>query len=623
MKGTAITPCTLRGLLCVAMMVMGVAVGTETETGGKGTNSDQAAASGFLDQYNRETQILSSENAQIAWEHYTNMTEESGPRSSAARLRKDQWDKNMSHLAAQFDSTNFPDAMKRELDAIKSIGIAAMKNVTKLAKLNNVTEQMQTIISLTEVQVNCSTRLPADPDIKNIFQTSRNEKLLRRLWWRFRDESGKKIKRLFTQYVDLSNEAIQTIGYADKGAYWRSVYGIDTFEEDVVAMLKQMQPLYQHLHAFVRRRLKAFYGEDIFPSTGHIPAHLFGEMYAQQWHFVKDLLMPYPNKTSVDVTDELVRQNYTARKIFETAEDFFVSLGLEPMPQTFWDKSMLEKPKDGRKVVCHPTAWDFDNGVDFRIKMCTEPKMDDFITAHHEMGHIEYYMLYKNLTVSFREGANPGFHEAVGDTISLSVQTPKHLHQIGLMPSLEEDRESELNTQMYMALQKIPFLPYGIVVDKWRWSVFRGDVNASNYNQAYWDLRCKLQGVSPPVKRTEEDFDIGSLFHIAHDYDYIGYFVSFIYQFQFHKALCEAAGHQEPLHTCDIYNSTAAGDKLRAMLSTGSYEDWRVPFEAMTGQTSMSAEPIMEYFQLLIAYLEAENAKYPTPVGWHERCPSL
>ncbi|KAL8582108.1 hypothetical protein ACOMHN_004028 [Nucella lapillus] len=345
-----------------------------------------------------------------------------------------------------------------------------------------------------------------------------------------------------------------------------------------------------------------------------------GNMWAHEWNSIQDLLMPYPDKAILDVTPQMVQQNYTARKIFETADDFFTSLGLKPMPQPFWDKSMLEKPQDGREVVCHASTWDFLNGIDFRVKQCTAVTMEHFSTAHHEMGHVEYYLLYKRLPVVFREGANPvRFHEAVGDTISLSVQTPKHLHQIGLLPSLVDDRESELNFLMSMALQKIAFLPFGYLIDQWRWSVFRGNTTSRNYNQGWWDLRCNLQGVSPPVKRTEEDFDPGAKFHIPNNTPYIRYFVSFVIQFQFQKALCDAAGHQGPLHTCDIYNSTAAGDKLRAMLSKGSSEVWTVPFQALTGLTNMSAQPLIQYFKPLMTYLQ--NANKDEHVGWTEGCP--
>ncbi|XP_076440450.1 angiotensin-converting enzyme-like [Babylonia areolata] len=422
------------------------------------------------------------------------------------------------------------------------------------------------------------------------------------------------MRELYTQFVSLSNEAMRTLGYADTGEYWKSMYESDTFEQDIGALFEELKPFYKQLHAYVRRRLKKQYGEDVFPSSGHIPAHLLGNMWAQEWNALYKLMMPYPNKTALDVTAQMVRQNYTARKIFEVAEEFFVSLGLEPMPEAFWKKSMLEKPKDGRDVVCHASAWDFSNGVDFRIKQCTEITMADFSTAHHEMGHIEYFLMVKDLPVVFRDSANPGFHEAIGDTISLSVETPKYLHQIGLLPTLVEDKEADLNFLMVTALKQIAFLPFGYLIDQWRWSVFRGDTTPDSYNKDWWDLRRNLQGVSPPVTRTEDDFDPGAKYHILANTPYIRYFVSSVLMFEFHKALCEAAGHQGPLHTCDIYNSTEAGDKLRAMMSKGSSQVWTEPFRVVTGRTKMSAQPLVQYFQPLMTYLEVNRED----VGWED-----
>ncbi|KAL8582095.1 hypothetical protein ACOMHN_004015 [Nucella lapillus] len=582
-------------------------------------STNQTEAAEFLDMFDTQMQSMFSNVAEKYWIYKTNITVENQLVAVEADIERALWRQNMSRVASWFHTDDLPPTMKRQFDKIKDIGTNALNDTEKLEQLKNAVAQLTKIYSTAKVCLDDNRCLPLEPDITRTFETSRDEKLLRRLWSGWRDESGKKMRQLYAQFVSLSNEAVQILGYADTGAYWKSQYETETFEQDVAALFKELQPLYEQLHAFVRRRLKKQYGEDVFPASGHIPAHLLGNMWGQQWNSVQYLLMPYPDKAILDVTPQMVQQGYTARKIFETADDFFTSLGLEPMPQPFWDKSMLEKPQDGREVVCHASAWDFRNGIDFRVKQCTEVTMDHFSTAHHEMGHVEYYLLYKGLPAVFRRGANPGFHEAVGDTISLSVETPKHLHQIGLLPSLVDDRESELNFLMSMALQKIAFLPFGYLIDQWRWSVFRGDTTPDNYNQAWWDLRCNLQGVSSPVQRTEEDFDPGAKYHIPNNTPYIRYFVSYVIQFQFQKALCDAAGHQGPLHTCDIYNSTAAGDKLRAMLSKGSSEVWTVPFQALTGQTNMSAQPLIKYFQPLMTYLKEANKD--EVVGWSDGCP--
>ncbi|KAK7508278.1 hypothetical protein BaRGS_00000517 [Batillaria attramentaria] len=569
--------------------------------GAQGTNTNQTAAQEFLDFYNTDAQRVLYASDEIAWTYYTNITEENQQRMVESYTQSDIWRQNMSRMASEFDTTNFPADMKRQFAKIKDIGTAALEDLSKLEQLNQVLSEMETIYSIGKVCFGPDDCRPLEPDLTRMFETSRDEKQLRTAWIGWRDATGKKMRELYTQFVSLSNEAVRTLGYQDTGDYWRSWYETDTFEQDVAALFQELKPFYEQLHAFVRRRLKAQYGESLFPSTGHIPAHLLG-------------------KPILDVTEEMVKQNYTAVKIFETADDFFKSLGMIEMPQEFWDKSMLTKPTDGREVVCHASAWDFYNGVDFRVKQCTDITMDDLSTAHHEMGHIEYYLQYVDQPIVYRRGANPGFHEAVGDVISLSVETPKHLNKIGLLPELVEDNEATLNFLMAMALQKIAFLPFGYLIDQWRWSVFKGDTTPDNYNADWWKLRCGLQGVSPPVARSEDDFDPGAKYHIPANTPYIRYFVSYVLQFQFHKALCEAAGHTGPLHTCDIYNSTEAGQKLSDMLKVGSSQVWTEPFEALVGSRRMSAQPLVDYFQPLMDYMKEANGD---DVGWEDQCPDL
>ncbi|XP_076440448.1 angiotensin-converting enzyme-like isoform X2 [Babylonia areolata] len=581
MTSSGMSPIVL--LVAVTVMVVMVGVGVVSA---EGTNSNQADAQKFLDLYERQAGVIIPDAVGKSWAYKTNITAENQQAVQAAILRLDLWKQNMSHLAAQFNTTDFPPSMKRQLAFIQDIGTAALKDISKLEQLSEVLTDMSTIYSTAKLCLNESYCVPFEPDINSLLEISRDEKLLRRLWTLWRDETGKKMRQFYAQLVSLSNEAVRTLGYADTGEYWKSQYESDTFEQDVGALFEELKPFYKQLHAYVRRRLKKQYGEDVFPSSGHIPAHLLGNMWAQEWDNVQDMVMPFPGKPSRDITARLVEQGYTARKIFEVAEDFFVSLGLEPMPEAFWNKSMLEKPKDGRDVVCHASAWDFHNGVDYRIKQCTKLTLYHFNTAHHEMGHVEYYLHYNHLPFIFRGGANP---------------------------------EADLSFLMAMALQKIAFLPFGYLIDQWRWSVFRGDTTPDSYNKDWWDLRCGLQGVSPPVKRTEDDFDPGAKHHVPNNRPYIRYFVSFVIQFQFHKALCEAAGHQGPLHTCDIYNSTEAGDKLRAMMSKGSSQVWTEPFRVMTGRTKMSAQPLVQYFQPLMTYLEEVNGE---DVGWETGCPS-
>ncbi|PVD23094.1 hypothetical protein C0Q70_16356 [Pomacea canaliculata] len=590
-----------------------------TLVGGQGNNSDVEEASLFLEEYNNVSQTTFNRNMEAAWTFNTNITNENQKKMVEVQLETDLWQQEMANRAAAFNTSAFNATMQRQFYKIKDIGTAAMTDHGKLQKLNEVLSDMESIYSTGKVCFAENDCKPLDPDITRLFETSRDEQKLRIAWKGWRDQTGRKMRDLYTTFHSFCVYPCVCVGYADTGAYWRSWYEMDTFDQEVKRLFEQLKPLYEQLHAFVRQRLKKQYGAAIFPQTGHIPAHLLGNMWAQSWNSLQDLLMPFPSKPILDVTEEMVKQKYTPRKIFEVSDDFFKSLGMIEMPFEFWNKSMLERPA-GREVVCHASAWDFYNGRDFRVKQCTDITMDHLSTAHHEMGHIEYFLQYRNQPLVFRDGANPGFHEAVGDVISLSVETPKHLNKIGLLPNYVEDNETDINFLMAMALQKIAFLPFGYLIDQWRWSVFKGVTKASDYNKAWWNLRCGLQGVSPPVPRSEEDFDPGAKYHIPGNTPYIRYFVSYVLQFQFHKALCGIAGHNGPLHTCDIYNSSAAGQKLSAMLSKGSSQVWTESLKELTGQTTMSAQPLMDYFQPLLDYLRAANGD---EVGWSDDCPSF
>uniref|UniRef100_A0A3B3BGN1 Angiotensin-converting enzyme n=1 Tax=Oryzias melastigma TaxID=30732 RepID=A0A3B3BGN1_ORYME len=452
-------------------------------------------------------------------------------------------------------------------------------------------------------------------ELKEIMAKSRSYQKLLFVWEAWRNQSGVPLKQLYSRFVELSNKASRADGFADTGDDWRSWYESETFQQDMDKLYKTIQPLYLHLHAFVRRKLYDQYGSKYINLKGPIPAHLLGSMFAQKWSNIYDLMMPFPNKPNLDVTDEMVRQvsGYNATHMFRVAEEFFTSLGLMEMPKEFWEGSMIVKPDD-RDVVCHASAWDFYNRKDFRIKQCTKVTTEDFFTVHHEMGHIQYFLQYKNQPVGFRGGANPGFHEAIGDVIFLSVSTPKHLQTINLLESGNADEETDLNHLLKMALDKIAFLPSGYLIDLWRWEVFGGSTPPERYNADWWYLRTKYQGICPPIRRTEDDFDPGAKFHIPNNTPYIRYFVSFILQFQLHEKLCEAANHTGPLHTCDIYRSKEAGAILKKLLESGSSRPWPELLQEATGTNQIDASSLMRYFEPLMKWLEKQNVN--ETLGW-------
>jgi peptidyl-dipeptidase A len=419
---------------------------------------------------------------------------------------------------------------------------------------------------------------------------------------------AREMRPLYERLVALSNEGAREIGFGDLGELWRAGYDMSPsdFEKETDRLFAEVRPLYEQLHCYVRSRLQRVYGKQLVPDGRPIPAHLLGNMWAQEWSALYPMLEPYPNQPSLDVDAALRRQRWSPERMVETGEAFFTSLGLDPLPATFWERSMLTKPP-GREVVCHASAWDVTYSGDLRIKMCIRPTEEDLVTIHHELGHNYYQRAYFHLPVLFQNGANDGFHEAIGDAVALSI-TPAYLKKIGLVARVPADEKGVVNFQMKRALDKIAFLPWGKLVDQWRWDVFSGKVPPARYNAAWWELRERYQGVAPPAARSEEDFDPGAKYHVPANVPYTRYFLAFVYQFQFHRALCRAAGFQGPIHQCSIFGSKEAGAKLDAMMRMGASRPWPEAYAAIAGTARPDASALLAYFAPLRAFLERENA---------------
>jgi peptidyl-dipeptidase A len=415
------------------------------------------------------------------------------------------------------------------------------------------------------------------------------------------------MRPLYERLVQLSNEGAQGIGFPDAGALWRSGYDMppEAFEKEAERLWGQVKPLYDELHCYVRARLAKQYGEDKVPAGKPIPAHLLGNMWAQEWNNIYALVEPYQGQPSLDVDAELKAQKYDPLRMVKLGESFFTSLGLKPLPESFWKNSQFTKPRD-RDVVCHASAWDVTYNNDLRIKMCIKPTEEELVTIHHELGHDYYYTSYYTLPALYQQGANDGFHEAIGDAITLSI-TPSYLKQVGLLKKVPEGNKGLINLQMKDAMEKVAFLPFGLLVDQWRWEVFSGRVKPADYNAAWWALREKYQGVRAPVERSEKDFDPGAKYHVPANVPYTRYFLARILQFQFHRALCQAAGHQGALHECSVYGNKEAGKKFQAMLELGASKPWPDALEALTGQREMDASALLDYFTPLRQWLQEQN----------------
>jgi peptidyl-dipeptidase A len=416
------------------------------------------------------------------------------------------------------------------------------------------------------------------------------------------------MRKDYQRFVELANEGAVGLGFKDLGELWRAGYDMSPadFEQETERLWTQVKPLYDGLHCYARGRLQEQYGKQRVPDGEPIPAHLFGNIWAQQWNNIYGLLEPYPGVSNLNVTSALEKQKYDAVRMTKSAESFYTSLGFPELPASFWERSMLTRP-EGREVVCHASAHDIDGKGDLRIKQCIVPNEEELYTIYHELGHIFYDIAYMPQPILFQDGAHDGFHEAVGDTINLSM-TEGYLANVGLLPpGAKSSRESLVNRQMKVASEKIAFLPFGKLVDQWRWGVFSGAIPPEKYNEAWWALRRKYQGMDAPVPRSEADFDPGAKYHVPGNTPYTRYFLSFVMQFQFHRALCQKAGFTGPLHECSIYGSEDAGRAFQEMLALGRSKPWQDALEKLTGTRQMDATAIVEYFQPLMQWLEEQN----------------
>jgi peptidyl-dipeptidase A len=449
-------------------------------------------------------------------------------------------------------------------------------------------------------------------DLSRILAESRDPRELLDVWQGWHRISPPMRDR-YTRFVALANEGARGLGFADAGAMWRSNYDMspEDFARETDRLWDQVRPLYLQLHAYVRARLVERYGSDAVPPEGLIPAHLLGNMWAQEWGNIYSLVAPANVPPPTDITELLKQHQVDPLGMVRYGQGFFTSLGFDSLPPTFWQRSLFVKPRD-REVVCHASAWDVDNREDLRIKMCIDVNGVDFVTVHHELGHNFYQRAYEHQPFLFLNGANDGFHEAVGDAIALAV-TPGYLKQVGLLAELPS-AASDTAQLLRQALDKVAFLPFGLLIDRWRWGVFSGAIKPTEYNQAWWDLRAKYQGLAPPLPRTEADFDPGAKFHVASNVPYTRYFLARILQFQFYRALCREAGFTGPLYRCTFYGNRAAGARLERMLAAGQSRPWQEILYEMTGERSMDASALVEYFQPLQAWLEAQNKG--KKVGW-------
>ncbi|MEO7411147.1 MAG: M2 family metallopeptidase [Sphingomicrobium sp.] len=498
---------------------------------------------------------------------------------------------------------------QRKLNILRgALTLAAPQTAGAAAELNTITTRLSSTYGKGRATLNG--KVITGDDVEAEMGTNRNPAQLAEMWQSWHQNVGRPMRADYTRMVAIANQGAKELGYADTGAMWRSQYDMtpEQFSAMYDRLWAEVKPLYDQLHCYTRTKLNQKYGNKVQPDSGPIRADLLGNMWAQEWGNIYDIVAPKgAGDIGYDTGELLVKKGYDPVKMFKTGEGFYTSLGLAPLPATFWTRSQIVRPRD-REVICHASAWDVDNKDDLRIKMCTKVNGDDFVTIHHEMGHNYYQRAYNTQPYLYLNGANDGFHEAIGDFVALSI-TPEYLTQIGLLSKSQvPSPDKDTGLLLKQAMDKVAFLPFGLLVDKWRWGVFDGSIQPAQYEQAWVDLKRQYQGITPPVARGAEDFDPGAKYHIPGNTPYARYFLARLLQFQFYKAACDMSGWKGPLHRCSFYGNKQVGARLNQMLAMGGSKPWPDALEAFTGSREISGKPMLEYFAPLDAWLRKQNA---------------
>lgn len=559
----------------------------------------------FLDDAERQLAAISEEASRIGWVNETYINFDTDWLVANVGARYTELGVKLAKEATKFDDVVVPPDARRKLDILKqALTLPAPDRPGAAQELAEITTRLQSTYGVGKIDFEGRTVPQAETEV--LMRQLRDPAKLEEIWTKWHDYA-KVMKDDYARMVEIANEGAQELGFADVGALWRSGYDMppDAFAEEVDRLWGQVKPLYDDLHCYVRSELNERYGDDVVPLDEPIRADLLGNMWAQSWGELYDMVQPPDADTGIDLNKLLVDKGYDPVKMVRTGEAFFSSLGFDPLPDTFWERSQIVRP-EGREVICHASAWDLDAQDDLRIKMCTVVGAEDFRTVHHEIGHNYYQRAYKDQPTLFRGGANDGFHEAIGDTITLSI-TPEYLRQLGLIDEVP-DASKDVGLLLQQALDGVAFLPFGLLVDKWRWQVFSGELTPETYNTGWWALRTQYQGVRPPSDRPADAFDPGAKYHIPANTPYMRYFLARILQYQFYKAACDLAGWTGPLHRCSFYGSKEAGERLNAMLELGTSRPWQEALEAFTGQRDMDASAILAYYAPLTEWLKEQNA---------------
>lgn len=604
----------MKAMISTLSLALSLAVATPALAQNAPTAAD---ADAFIASVEKDLFDYTVEASQVNWVNSTYLTEDTD--AMASRINAVGTEKSVKYAleAAKFMNVAGLGAdTKRKLDILRTgIVLPAPTTPGAATELNTIATDLQSQYGKGRGTLNGKDISGSDieAEMGNLKNTPAQ---FAEMWTSWHDRVGAPMKDDYAKMVGIANAGAKELGFADTGAMWRSGYDMppEEFAKVTEKIWQDMKPLYVALHTYVRWKLNEKYGDAVQPKTGPIRADLLGNMWAQEWGNIYPLVAPAgTGDLGYDIGDLLTAQGKTPLDMVRAGENFYSSLGMAPLPETFWKRSQFLKPAD-REVVCHASAWDVDNKDDIRIKMCIKVNADDFITIHHELGHNYYQRAYNKQPFLYLNGANDGFHEAIGDFVALSI-TPQYLVDIGLLDKAKvPSADKDIGLLLRQAMDKVAFLPFGLLVDRWRWGVFDGTIQPDDYNKAWTELRTQYQGIVPPGARPANAFDAGAKFHIPGNTPYTRYFLARVLQFQFYQAACKQAGWKGPLHRCSFYGNKQVGAKLNAMLEMGASKPWPDALQAFTGSREMSGKAMADYFAPLKTWLDAQNKGKPQ--GW-------
>ncbi|XP_075231861.1 angiotensin-converting enzyme-like isoform X2 [Lycorma delicatula] len=576
----------------------------------------------YFESVNEKLEKVEKEYLLALWDYQTNMTIENERKMEKAKLELRQYRINVRTELLNYSEDKIRNfAVRRQWQLLVNVGTDILDDYPRSKLQEYLSDMIKDFESIRVPHYMNKSKLLNSEEITVEMKKTPDTETLKYYWTSFYEHFDDHSKQVFRRISDLFIDASNAHGYSDP----KYIHFSDYYKSNVDIVIKmfysRIQRLYWELHAYVRYCLRLVHGRTLITQQGHIPAHLLGDLWGKSWEHLYESTKPYKNVKDFNVTDMLISKNYSVVMMAKMAEQFFKSLYLESLPQTFWRKSILEKPKDGRKFDCTPRSWDFFDGEDYRLTMCGEVNEDTLMKMYYEMGHLQYMMQYKDKPHVFKRPPTSAFYEAVALLPSLTVKSLSY--QFKKQFFVETPSYEQLINYLYkLALDKIVFVPYACAVEVFRLEVLNRTVGTKEYNLNWWKHRY-FGGIGPPDYRTEKNFDFAGILdgmqHVTYTHRLIGEFMAFF----FHEELCKTTSHYEhcvpeqyEFANCDLFGEKEPGKILQRLLSEGAATSWTNALHIVTKARKVKPQGLMVFFHPLLNWLIKENRKNQQQAGW-------